>query len=124
MCYFTCLVQVSVHRRVQTTDLDWPAIGLSHQYRAGGLGDAWSLLIVRDLMFKGLVTFQKFAGRVKALPQMCWWTGWRDWSAGYDETGAPPETLRAMSRDRRRFLARVRQQWEKGAVDFDTPRST
>jgi DNA-binding HxlR family transcriptional regulator len=114
------------------------------------LGDAWSLLIVRDLMFKGRATFQEFAGagegiatnvladRLARLEEAGIITRRQDptdarrvryrlsekgidlapmitelvlWSARYHDTAAPPETLRAMSRDRRRFLAQVRRQW-------------
>jgi DNA-binding HxlR family transcriptional regulator len=113
------------------------------------LGDAWSLLIVRDLMFKKRRTFQDFAeagegiatnilsDRLERLERGGILTKRRDpadarrfvyrltgkgmdlapamaelvlWSARYHATDAPAEVIREMTRDRKRFLARVRRQ--------------
>lgn len=114
------------------------------------LGDAWSLLIVRDLMFRGRRTFNDFlnggegiasnilADRLARLEESGILTKRRDkddarrfvyrltakgidlapvlvelvqWSARHEETDAPPHVLRAMRRDRDRFLAQVRAAW-------------
>lgn len=114
------------------------------------LGDAWSLLIVRDLMFRGRQTFNDFLNggegiasniltdRLARLEESGILTKRRDkedarrfvyrltakgmdlapalvelvlWSARYEKTDAPPHVLRAMRRDRDRFLAQVRAAW-------------
>jgi DNA-binding HxlR family transcriptional regulator len=113
------------------------------------LGDAWSLLIVRDLMFKRRRTFQDFAeagegiatnilsDRLERLERAGILTKRRDpadarrfvyrltgkgidlapamtelvlWSARHNATDAPAEVIGEMTRDRKRFLARVRRQ--------------
>ncbi len=118
------------------------------------LGDAWSLLIVRDLMFRGRRTFNEFltAGegiasniltdRLLRLEATGILTKRRDkedarrfvyrltakgidlspvlvelvqWSARYEDTDAPPRVVRAMRRDRERFLADIRAAWIKTA---------
>lgn len=114
------------------------------------LGDAWSLLIVRDLMFRGRRTFNDFlsggegivsnilADRLARLEMAGLLTKRRDeedarrfvyrltakgidlapvlvelvqWSARHEKTDAPPHILRAMRRDRGRFLAEIRAAW-------------
>jgi DNA-binding HxlR family transcriptional regulator len=116
------------------------------------LGDSWSLLIVRDLMFKGLTTFGEFqqagegiatnilsdrlarledAGMIKRQPDPADARRVRYrltakgmdlapalielvlWSSRYEQTDAPPETLRAMRQDRARFLAGIQATWRK-----------
>ena len=118
------------------------------------LGDPWSLLVVRDLMFKGLNTFDAFAGagesiatnilsdRLARLEGAGILTKRRDrtdgrrfvyrltargmdlapvlvelvlWSARHERTDAPPDTIRAMMRTRKRFLDGVRAQWAKSS---------
>jgi DNA-binding HxlR family transcriptional regulator len=107
-------------------------------------GDRWSLLIVRDLMFKGLRTFKEFAAagegiatnilaerlaRLEAAGIIARSAGREDarrilyrltakgmalapvlvemvmWAARYEDTDAPPATVRAMRRDRAAFIA-------------------
>jgi len=114
------------------------------------VGDAWSLLIVRDLMFRGRRTFNEFLNggeciasniltdRLARLEDAGILTKRRDkedarrfvyrltakgidlapvlvelvqWSARHEETDAPPHVLRAMRRDRDRFLAQLRAAW-------------
>ena len=120
------------------------------------LGDPWSLLVVRDLMFKGRNAFDGFAGagegiatniltdRLARLEDAGILTKRRDrtdgrrfvyrltakgmdlapvmvelilWSARHERTDAPPGTIRAMRRSRRRFLDGVRARWEKGNAE-------
>ena len=115
------------------------------------LGDPWSLLIVRDLMFKGLDTFDAFLGagegfatnilsdrlvRLQAAGILTKRPDTEDrrryvyrltikgmdlapmlvelvlWSAKHESTDAPVATVRAMTRDRKRFLASVRAAWD------------
>lgn len=117
------------------------------------LGDAWSLLIVRDLMLRGRRTFNEFldggegiasnilANRLARLEQTGILTKRRDtsdarrfvyrltakgvdlapmlvelvqWSARHHDSDAPPHTLRAMRRDRDRFVAQIRAAWAAG----------
>ena len=107
-------------------------------------GDRWSLLVVRDLMFKGLRTFKEFAAagegiatnvladrlerleaagiiRRDADPSDARRVLYRlsdkgfalapvlvemvIWAAKYEDTDAPPATVRAMRRDRAAFIA-------------------
>lgn len=114
------------------------------------LGDAWSLLVVRDLMFRGRRTFNEFleggegiasnilADRLARLEETNIVTKRRDekdarrfvyrltakgidlapmlvelvlWSARHHESDAPPHILRAMRRDRDRFVAQIRAAW-------------
>lgn len=114
-------------------------------------GDTWSLLIVRDLMFKGLRTFNEFAasdegiatniltdrlGKLEAAGILTKRPDSVDarrihyrltekgidlapalveivlWAARYENTKAPPSTLRAMRSNRERFLAEIRKRWE------------
>jgi DNA-binding HxlR family transcriptional regulator len=113
-------------------------------------GDSWSLLIVRDLMFKGLHTFNEFlaagegiasniltdrlakleaAGIVTKSAHEADARRFRYrltekgidlapalaeivlWSARYEKTDAPANTLRTMRTHREEFLAGVREQW-------------
>lgn len=114
------------------------------------LGDPWTLLVVRDLMFMGNKTFGEFLssgegiasniltdrlGRLEAngivekrrdpadarrliytltakgidlapvLVEMILWT------ADHEETGAPPEMIRAMRSDKAAFIGRLRSAW-------------
>lgn len=117
-------------------------------------GDNWSLLIVRDLMFKGLRTFNEFAAagegiatniltdRLARLEAAGILAGQPDpadarrihyrltgkgvdlapalteivlWSARYEDTDAPPSTVRAMRSRRKQFLADVRKRWAAAA---------
>jgi DNA-binding HxlR family transcriptional regulator len=112
-------------------------------------GDRWSLLVVRDLMFKGLRTFKEFAAagegiatnilaerleRLDAAGIIARDTDPEDarrilyrltakgmalapvliemviWAARYEDTDAPPATVRAMRRDRAAFIAGLRTQ--------------
>ena len=107
-------------------------------------GDRWSLLVVRDLMFKGLRTFKEFAAagegiatnvlaerleRLEGAGIIARATDPADarrvlyhltgkgralapvliemviWAARYEDTDAPPRTVRAMREDRAAFLA-------------------
>ncbi len=107
-------------------------------------GDRWSLLVVRDLMFKGLRTFKEFAAagegiatnvladrldRLELSGVIARATDPGDarrvlyyltakgmalapvliemviWAARYEETDAPPRTVRAMREDRTAFIA-------------------
>jgi DNA-binding HxlR family transcriptional regulator len=116
-------------------------------------GDTWSLLIVRDLMFKGLRTFSEFAcsdeqiatnilaDRLARLEAAGILTKAADptdarrvhyrltekgldlapalveivlWCARHEQTGAPPNMLRAMRLHREQFLADVRKRWANG----------
>lgn len=52
------------------------------------VGDAWTLLIVRDLMFKGKTSFRELML----------------WSAAYETTAAPAEALALVKTDRDAFL--------------------
>jgi DNA-binding HxlR family transcriptional regulator len=111
-------------------------------------GDRWSLLIVRDLMFKGLTSFSEFAAagegiatniladrlerledagiiereqvaadRRRAVYRLTEkgmdlapvLTEMVIWAAAHEETDAPPAVVRAMKRDRARFIAGVRR---------------
>lgn len=117
-------------------------------------GDSWSLLIVRDLMFKGLRTFNEFSAagegiatniltdRLAKLEAAGILAGQPDptdarrvhyrltekgidlapalieivlWSARYEDTDAPPSTVRAMRSRRKQFLADVRKRWAVAA---------
>ena len=115
------------------------------------LGDSWSLLIVRDLMFKGRKTFKEFleaeegiasniltdrlarlegSGIIARKPDP---TDARRftyrltetgvdlapmmvelvlWSSRHFKTAAPPEVIKAMIRNRARFLVGVRKNLE------------
>jgi len=128
-------------------------------------GDGWSLLIVRDLMFKGRTMFKDFldgeeriatnilADRLKKLEALGIIARERDasdarrvryrltekgldlapvlvemivWGARYEDTDAPPRTIRCMTEDRDRFIAEIRKRWaagERGAVR-SSPKST
>ena len=45
------------------------------------VGDPWSLLIVRDIVFHGKHTFGEFlAAQRSASPPVSWLIGWRPWS--------------------------------------------
>ena len=107
-------------------------------------GDRWSLLVVRDLMFKRLRTFKEFTAageriatnilaerleRLEAAGIIARDTDPSDarrilyrltekgmalapvlvemvmWAARYEDTDAPPATVRAMRRDRAGFIA-------------------
>lgn len=111
-------------------------------------GDRWSLLIVRDLMFKGRHSYKEFleaeegiatnilAERLQRLETSGIIVRTPDpadgrktiyqltpkgidlapvlvemilWSARYEETDAPPATIREMSKNRARFIAGVRK---------------
>jgi DNA-binding HxlR family transcriptional regulator len=113
-------------------------------------GDRWSLLVVRDLMFKGYRTFKEFAAagegvatnvladRLARLEDAGIIERHSDaddgrrtiyrltakgidlapvlvemvlWAAEYEDTDAPPAVVRAMKRDRERFIADVRKRW-------------
>jgi DNA-binding HxlR family transcriptional regulator len=115
-------------------------------------GDSWSLLIVRDLMFKGFRTFNEFlaagegiasnilADRLAKLETADILTKTADpndarrfkyrltekgidlaptlveivlWSARYEDTEAPANTLRAMRNHRDEVLKDVRQRWSE-----------
>jgi DNA-binding HxlR family transcriptional regulator len=114
------------------------------------VGDPWTLLVVRDLMFKGATAFHDFqhagegiatnvlsdrlarleaAGIVDKAPDPA--DARRHvyrltakgmdlgpvlvelvlWSARHERTDAPAAVVKAMRRDRERFLAGVRQAW-------------
>jgi DNA-binding HxlR family transcriptional regulator len=116
------------------------------------LGDPWTLLVVRDLMFKRLSRFNEFqsagegiatnvlADRLARLETAGIVTKRRDlsdgrrfvynltrqgldlaptlmelviWSAGYHDTAAPAETVRAFKTQRAKALASVRAAWNK-----------
>ena len=118
------------------------------------LGDSWSLLIVRDLMFKQRSTFKDFldaeegiasnilTDRLQRLESLG--IVWKSpdpadarrfryrltetgidlapmmtelvlWSARHFETAAPPEVVRQMEQQRKKFLAQVRAEWEASA---------
>lgn len=116
------------------------------------LGDGWSLLIIRDLMFKGRKSYREFqeggegiasnilADRLQRLETLGLVSRGQDpadarryvyrlteigvdlapmlvemilWSARHFRTGAPAEVVEEMTRNRSRFLARVRKDWEK-----------
>lgn len=125
------------------------------------LGDSWSLLIVRDLLFKGYRTFNEFLragegiasniltdrlGRLEAGGIL---TKRRDpadarrflyrltekgldvapllieivlWSARYEETAAPPETVEEMRSHRDRVLRELRFRWEAEEDGSAAPR--
>jgi DNA-binding HxlR family transcriptional regulator len=107
-------------------------------------GDRWSLLVVRDLMFKGMRTFKEFAAagegiatnvlaerleRLERAGIIARATDPADarrvlyhltdkgmalapvliemviWAARYEDTDAPPRTVRAMRDDRAAFIA-------------------
>jgi DNA-binding HxlR family transcriptional regulator len=109
-------------------------------------GDRWSLLVVRDLMFKGLRTFKEFAAagegiatnvlaerleRLESNGIIARTTDPADarrvlyrltdkgmalapvliemviWAARYEDTDAPPQTVKAMREDRAAFVAGV-----------------
>lgn len=115
------------------------------------LGDGWSLLIVRDLMFKNRTTFKDFLEaeeriasnilvdrlqRLESLGIVCKSPDPDDarryryrlteagvdlapmmtelvlWSARHFETAAPPDVLRRMEHQRKKFLSQVRADWE------------
>ena len=116
-------------------------------------GDTWSLLIVRDLMFKGFRTFNEFLGAGEGIAsnvltdrlsklEAAGIVDKREhdldarryeyrltekgielapviveivlWSARHEQTDAPPQVLRAMTRNRTRFLSGIRKAWETG----------
>ncbi len=93
------------------------------------LGDRWSLLIVRDLIFKGRTTYKDFlaggegiatnvlADRLRRLVYRLTAKGLAlapvlvemiVWGAGHYQTAAPPATIREMTQHRERFLAAIR----------------
>src|SRR6266516_2911370 len=94
------------------------------------LGDRWSLLIVRDLMFKGRTTYKDFLaggegvigkGRdaadarrlvyrltTKGLALAPVLVEMIVWGARHYQTVAPPATIREMTEHRERFLADIR----------------
>src|SRR6478672_5169548 len=113
-------------------------------------GDRWSLLIVRDLMFKNLRSFKEFAAagegiatniladrldRLEAAGVIERREDTKDrrraiyrltakgqdlapvlieiviWAARHENTAAPPAVVRAMERDRKRFIAALRKEW-------------
>ena len=113
-------------------------------------GDGWSLLIVRDLMFKGRTTFKDFldaeegiatnilADRLQRLEGLGIVARERDpgdarrvryrltekgldlapvlvemilWGARYEDTDAPPRTVRRMTEDRECFIAEMRERY-------------
>ncbi len=115
------------------------------------LGDAWSLLIVRDMMFKGRSSFNEFlraeegiasnilADRLERLEAAAIVTKQRNpgdarrlvyrltekgialapvlielvlWSARFEQTDAPPQVVKAMTTDRKAFIACVRREWK------------
>ena len=117
-------------------------------------GDSWSLLVVRDLMFKGLRTFNEFSAagegiatnilsdrltKLEAAGILIRQPDPADarrihyrlttkgidlapalieivlWSARYEDTDAPPSTVRAMRSHRKQFLADVRKRWAEAA---------
>lgn len=116
------------------------------------VGDHWTLLIVRDLMFKDRCTYKEFldaeegiatnmlADRLQRLESHGIIVKAADpsdgrkiiyqltpkgidltpvlvemmiWSARYEETAAPPDTIREMSENRKRFISEVRKRWAK-----------
>lgn len=113
-------------------------------------GDRWTLLIVRDLMFKNRHTYNEFlkaeeriatnilADRLQRLEALGIITRTPNpadgrgaiyhltnkgvdlapvlmemilWSACYEETDAPPVTIREMKDHRESFIAKIRRQW-------------
>lgn len=113
-------------------------------------GDRWSLLVIRDLMFKGRTTFKALLGSEEGIatnvladrlerlerggilerrphPSDARKIEYRLtakgidlapilfetilWTARYEETDAPTETIQEMTKHRKRFLAGVRQHW-------------
>lgn len=117
-------------------------------------GDSWSLLIVRDLMFKGLRAFNEFSAagegiatniltdrltKLEAAGILARQPDPTDarrvhyrltekgidlapalveivlWSARYEDTDAPPGTVRAMRSRRGQFLAGIRKRWAEAA---------
>ena len=132
-----------------------------HQHRSGCpigialdlIGDPWTLLIVRDLMFKGGKAFNDFlrggegiatnilTDRLERLELNGIVDKERDssdarrfvyrltekgmalapvlvelvlWAAAFETTDAPPEVVKAMRTDRKRFLKQVRSGWRRG----------
>jgi DNA-binding HxlR family transcriptional regulator len=118
------------------------------------VGDPWSLLVVRDLMFKGLSGFAELLGAGEGIatnvltdrlgrlvdagivrrdpdPDDARRVRYRLtergidlapvllelvlWSAKWEDTDAPPATLRAMRGSRAEFLAGVRAAWKAKA---------
>jgi DNA-binding HxlR family transcriptional regulator len=114
------------------------------------VGDRWSLLIVRDLMFKGRHSFGALleggegistnilsdrlrnlaaSGIIEAAPvesdnrRVYYRLTKRGidlapmlvemmlWSSAYERTDAPPAQLRAMRKDREKFVAEVVERW-------------
>lgn len=114
------------------------------------IGDAWSLLIVRDLMFKERRTFNDFltggegiasnilSDRLRRLEGANIIEKRRDpqdarrflyrlsskgialapvlvelviWSARHEKTDAPPQVVRSMRADQKKFVAEVRRKW-------------
>lgn len=114
-------------------------------------GDTWSLLIVRDLMFRGFRTFNEFLGAGEGIASNVLTdrlakleaAGVIDkrehhadarryeyrltgkgidlapviveivlWSARHEQTDAPPQTLRAMTNQRAKFLSDIRKSWK------------
>jgi DNA-binding HxlR family transcriptional regulator len=116
-------------------------------------GDTWSLLIVRDLMFKGFRTFNEFLSAGEGIASNVLTdrlakleaAGVIDkrehgadarrfeyrltrkgidlapavveivlWSVRYEQTDAPAQIVRAMAKQRTRFLSDLRKGWEVG----------
>lgn len=113
-------------------------------------GDRWTLLVIRDLMFKGVDTFNGFMdapekiatnilsdrlARLEAAGILSKHPDAQDarriryrltekgmdlapvlieiilWSAAYEDTGAPPELIRQMRKDRAGFIEGLRKKW-------------
>lgn len=116
------------------------------------VGDRWTLLIVRDLMFKDRCAYKEFldaeegiasnilADRLQRLESHGIIVKAPDpadgrkiiyqltpkgidlapvlvemmiWSARYEKTAAPADTIREMSENRERFISGVRKRWAK-----------
>jgi DNA-binding HxlR family transcriptional regulator len=114
-------------------------------------GDTWSLLVVRDLMFKGFRTFSEFLGAGEGIAsnvladrlsrlEAAGIVDKREhdadarryeyrltkkgidlapvmveivlWSARYEQTDAPTQIVRAMTKQRAKFLSKIRKGWE------------
>jgi DNA-binding HxlR family transcriptional regulator len=83
-------------------------------------GDRWTLLIIRDLMFKEKAGYSEFLASeegistniIELAPVL---TEMIIWGARYAETDAPPEVIREMEENRENFLRKVRARHEAAA---------